>query len=69
MTLVACLTTGNGFSVRGRGGDLCVRDGGGESIHATAALGKFDSRAFDATNNQLDSPMNVEGKAKLIIIY
>ena len=60
MTLTVCLMTGNG---------LAVRDCGGESIHATAALGKIDSTASDATKNQLDPLMNVEGKAKLIIIY
>jgi hypothetical protein len=48
---------------------LSVHDRGGKSIHAIAALGKFDSTASDATctKDQLDPLMNVEGKAKLII--
>ena len=57
--------TGNAFSVCAPGGgELSVRDRGGESIRATAALGKFDSTASDATctKDQLDPLMNVEGK-------
>jgi hypothetical protein len=63
--------TGNALSVGALGGrELSVRDRGGESIHAiAAALGKFDSTASDATKDQLDPLMNVEGKAKLIVIY
>ena len=66
MTLAACLTTGNDLSVRDRGGGGAVSgcDRGGELTHATAAPGVFDSTAPDATNNQLDQPRNVEGKAQ-----
>ena len=42
MTLVACFTTGNGFSVRGRGDDLCVRGSGGELTHVSAASSGID---------------------------
>jgi len=66
MTLAACLTTGNDLSVRGRGGGVvsgCDRRGG-ESTHATAAPGVFDSTTSDATNNQVDPSTNVEGKAQ-----
>ena len=66
MTLAACLTTGNDLSVRDRGGGAvsgCDRRGG-ESTHATAAPGVFDSTTSDATNNQVDLSTNVEGKAQ-----
>jgi hypothetical protein len=66
MTLAACLTTGNDLSVRDRGGGAvsgCDRRGG-ESTHATAAPGVFDSTTSDATNNQVDPSTNVEGKAQ-----
>jgi hypothetical protein len=60
--------TGNALSVCAPGGgELSVHDRGGKSIHAIAALGKFDSTASDATKDQLNPLMNVEGKAKLII--
>jgi len=67
-SLTGRFKTGNALSVCAPGGgELSVRDCGGESIHATAALGNFDSTASDATKDQFNPLMNVEGKAKLII--
>jgi hypothetical protein len=69
-SLTGRFETGNALSVCAPGGgELSVHDRGGKSIHAIAALGKFDSTASDATctKDQLDPLMNVEGKAKLII--
>lgn len=59
MTLAARLTTGNDLSVRGRGGDLSVC---GKLTHAAAASGVCDFNASDAANDQLDTPMNEQGK-------
>ena len=58
MTLAARLTTGNDLSVRGRGGDSSVR---GKLTPAAAASGVCDSTP-DAANDQLDTPMNEQGK-------
>ena len=66
MTLAACLTTGNDLSVRDRGGGaLSVSDRGGELTRATAASSVFGSTTSDATNDQVDPPMNEEGKAEI----
>ena len=58
LTLAARLTTGNDLSFRGRGGDLFVR---GKLTPAAAASGVCDSTP-DAANDQLDTPMNDQGK-------
>ena len=60
MTLAASLT--NDLSFRGRGGDLFVRGGGGILTHTTAASGVCDFTASDATNDQLDTMNNEQGK-------
>ena len=58
MTLAARLTSGNDLSFRGRAGDLSVR---GKLTPAAAASGVCDSTP-DAANDQLDTPMNNQGK-------
>lgn len=59
LTLAARLTTGNDLSFRGRGGDLSVR---GKLTHAAAASGVCDFSTPAAANDQLDTPMNDQGK-------
>ena len=58
LTVAARLTTGNDLSFRGRGGDLFVH---GILTPAAAASGVCDSTP-DAANDQLDTPMNDQGK-------